>query len=66
MFICCYIIGYSLQPFPLLLRVDVTFVRADGSKIAGVKGKIGDNLLDVVLNNQVDIDGFGKRRRRSE
>lgn len=41
-----------------LLRVDITFVRSDGSKIA-TKGKIGDNLLDVVVNNNVDLDGFG-------
>ena len=24
-----------------------------------VQGKIGDTLLDVVVNNNVDIDGFG-------
>jgi len=40
-------------------RVDVTFVRNDGKAIA-VKGKLGDNLLDVILNNNVDLDGFGE------
>lgn len=42
----------------VLYRVQVTFVKANGSKIA-VKGKVGDNLLDVVVNNNVDLDGFG-------
>jgi len=42
----------------LYVRVDVTFVRSNGSKVT-TKGKIGDNLLDVVVNNNVDLDGFG-------
>lgn len=39
-------------------RVEVTFVRASGEKIP-VKGKVGDSLLDLVVNNNIDIDGFG-------
>lgn len=39
-------------------EVTVTFVKADGSKHQA-KGKEGDNLLDIILDNQVDIDGFG-------
>lgn len=39
-------------------EVEVTFVRASGERIKA-KGKIGDSLLDVVVNNQVDLDGFG-------
>jgi len=43
----------------IFCRVDVTFVRGDGTKVK-TKGKIGDNLLDVVVNNSIDLDGFGK------
>lgn len=38
--------------------VNVTFLKANGEKIK-VKGKVGDSLLDVVVNNSVDLDGFG-------
>ncbi|ALC44221.1 CG1319 [Drosophila busckii] len=38
--------------------VNVTFVRANGEKIKS-SGKVGDSLLDVVVNNNVDLDGFG-------
>ncbi|XP_064092413.1 patatin-like phospholipase domain-containing protein 4 isoform X1 [Macrobrachium nipponense] len=37
--------------------VEVTFETVDGSHT--VKGKEGDNLLDVVINNDLDLDGFG-------
>ena len=45
---------------PLLKRaeVSVTFIRADGSKETA-KGKEGDNLLDIIVDQEVDIDGFG-------
>jgi ferredoxin-1, mitochondrial len=33
-------------------------VRASGERIK-VKGKEGDSLLDVVVNNNIDLDGFG-------
>ena len=26
------------------------------------KAKIGDNMLDVVMENNLDIDGFGEKR----
>lgn len=39
-------------------EVEVTFVRANGERIKG-KGKIGDSLLDVIVNNQIDLEGFG-------
>ena len=39
-------------------NVSVTFVRADGSKQTA-KGKLGQNLLDIIVDNEVDIDGFG-------
>jgi len=37
----------------------VNFVCDDGTKFAA-KAKVGDNLLDVVLENDLDLDGFGK------
>lgn len=39
-------------------EVEVTFVRANGERIKA-KGKIGDSLLDVIVNNQIDLEGFG-------
>lgn len=39
-------------------RVEVFFVRADGTKIRAT-GKAGDSLLDVVVNNSIDLEGFG-------
>ncbi len=41
-----------------MIRVRVTFIRQSGERIP-VDGKEGDNLLDVVINNNVDLDGFG-------
>lgn len=39
-------------------RVHVTFIKPDGEKIK-VKANIGDNLLDVVVNHDLDFDGYG-------
>ncbi|XP_031785385.1 adrenodoxin-like protein 2, mitochondrial [Nasonia vitripennis] len=39
-------------------EVKVTFVRASGERIEA-KAKVGDSLLDVVVNNEIDLDGFG-------
>ncbi|XP_053679814.1 adrenodoxin-like protein 2, mitochondrial [Anopheles nili] len=39
-------------------EVEVTFVRANGERIKA-KGKVGESLLDLVVNNNVDFDGFG-------
>ncbi|XP_013112722.1 adrenodoxin-like protein 2, mitochondrial [Stomoxys calcitrans] len=38
--------------------VKITFIRASGERIQ-TKGKVGDSLLDVVVNNDIDLDGFG-------
>jgi ferredoxin len=38
--------------------VEVTFLKADGERIKA-KGKEGDSLLDIVVNNSVDLDGYG-------
>uniref|UniRef100_A0A2M4ATX7 Putative ferredoxin n=2 Tax=Anopheles triannulatus TaxID=58253 RepID=A0A2M4ATX7_9DIPT len=39
-------------------EVEITFIRANGERIK-TKGKVGDSLLDVVVNNNIDFDGFG-------
>lgn len=41
-------------------RYTVTFVKASGDQVTA-KGKEGDSLLDVVVNNNLDFDGFGKQ-----
>ncbi|RZF39927.1 hypothetical protein LSTR_LSTR002330 [Laodelphax striatellus] len=38
---------------------EITFIRPNGEKVVG-KGKEGDSLLDVVNNNDLDLDGYGK------
>ena len=38
--------------------VSVTFTTPDG-KASTVKSKVGENLLDIIIDNDVDIDGFG-------
>lgn len=44
--------------FILNFRVTITFVKANGQRIQ-TKGKVGDSILDVVVNNSIDLDGFG-------
>lgn len=39
-------------------RVEVTFVKANGDRIKAT-GKEGDSLLDIVVNNSVDLEGYG-------
>ncbi|XP_075161816.1 adrenodoxin-like protein 2, mitochondrial Ferredoxin 2 [Haematobia irritans] len=39
-------------------EIKLTFIRASGDRIE-TKGKVGDSLLDVVVNNEIDLDGFG-------
>ena len=41
----------------------ITYELGDGSKHT-VSAKDGDNLLDVAINNDVDIDGFGACKGR--
>lgn len=45
--------------FNILSRVTVNFVLDDGTKFTA-KAKVGTNLLDVVIDNNLDLDGFGK------
>ena len=46
------------KPLFKLEEVSVTFVMQDGTKHTA-KGKEGDNLLDIIIDQEVDIDGFG-------
>ncbi|KAM5246724.1 adrenodoxin, mitochondrial [Ctenodactylus gundi] len=39
-------------------KITVHFINRDGETLSA-KGKIGDSLLDVVVENNLDIDGFG-------
>ncbi|XP_030636481.1 adrenodoxin [Chanos chanos] len=53
-------ISYSNVAGPLRSenKVTVNFVNRDGEKIT-VKGSPGDTLLDVVIDQNLDFDGFG-------
>lgn len=42
----------------IISRVNITFVKASGERIKA-KGKIGDTILDIVVNNEIDLDGYG-------
>nr|XP_050866892.1 adrenodoxin-like protein 2, mitochondrial [Vespula vulgaris] len=46
------------QPLSEKQEVNITFVRASGERIKA-KGKVGDTILDIVVNNEVDLDGYG-------
>ncbi|XP_027705334.1 adrenodoxin, mitochondrial [Vombatus ursinus] len=39
-------------------KITIHFINRDGEKLTA-QGKVGDSLLDVVVNNNLDIDGFG-------
>lgn len=39
--------------------VMVYFIMFDGSKQI-VKIKVGENFLDIIVDNDIDIDGFGQ------
>ncbi|XP_011921854.1 PREDICTED: adrenodoxin, mitochondrial isoform X2 [Cercocebus atys] len=40
-------------------KITVHFINRDGETLT-TKGKVGDSLLDVVVENNLDIDGFGE------
>lgn len=42
----------------ILFRVTVTFVKANGERIKA-KGEIGNSILDIVVNNDLELDGYG-------
>ncbi|XP_027628634.1 adrenodoxin, mitochondrial [Tupaia chinensis] len=39
-------------------KITIHFINRDGETLT-TKGKVGDTLLDVVVENNLDIDGFG-------
>ncbi|XP_030055242.1 adrenodoxin, mitochondrial [Microcaecilia unicolor] len=39
-------------------KVTVHFINRDGDRLTA-EGKVGESLLDVVVNKNLDIDGFG-------
>ncbi|KAF1582119.1 hypothetical protein FQV11_0014585, partial [Eudyptes moseleyi] len=49
---------YMLFFFSSEDKITVHFINRDGDKLTA-KGKPGDSLLDVVVDNNLDIDGFG-------
>ncbi len=42
-----------------LFRVTIHFLSREGEK-ATVQAKVGDNLLDTIIDQEVDMDGFGQ------
>ncbi|KAF7664166.1 hypothetical protein LDENG_00187180 [Lucifuga dentata] len=48
----------STQPLRSDNKVTVHFINRDGDKIT-VKGSPGDSLLDLVINEDLDFDGYG-------
>ncbi|RUS74800.1 hypothetical protein EGW08_017429 [Elysia chlorotica] len=48
----------SSAPKPQKQTVKVAFILRDGSR-REVDATVGDNLLDIILEHDVDIDGFG-------
>ena len=43
--------------FPLNFRVSIKFIDRDGDEIT-VNAKVGDTLLDVAKDNEVDLEGI--------
>ncbi|EFN89811.1 adrenodoxin [Harpegnathos saltator] len=48
----------TTQPLFEKQEVSITFVKASGERITA-KGREGDSILDIVVNNEVDLDGYG-------
>ncbi|XP_076357713.1 adrenodoxin-like protein 2, mitochondrial Ferredoxin 2 [Tachypleus tridentatus] len=48
----------SSVPLSKKEKVSVTFIKDNGERITA-QGKVGENLLDIVVNNDVDLEGFG-------
>ncbi|KYQ50892.1 Adrenodoxin, mitochondrial [Trachymyrmex zeteki] len=47
-----------MQPLSKNKEVTVTFVKANGERIKA-KGEIGNSILDIVVNNDLELDGYG-------
>uniref|UniRef100_A0A3B5MQ92 2Fe-2S ferredoxin-type domain-containing protein n=1 Tax=Xiphophorus couchianus TaxID=32473 RepID=A0A3B5MQ92_9TELE len=50
--------GSGGSALPCVFKVTVHFINRDGEKIT-VKASPGDSLLDVVINEDLNFDGFG-------
>lgn len=48
----------TTQPLSKKKEVSITFVKASGERIKA-SGKVGDSILDIVVNNDIDLDGYG-------
>ncbi|KAK1116748.1 Ferredoxin-2, mitochondrial [Melipona bicolor] len=48
----------TTQPLSEKQEVSITFVKANGERIKA-KGNVGDSILDIVVNNEIDLDGYG-------
>ncbi|XP_050457195.1 adrenodoxin-like protein 2, mitochondrial [Cataglyphis hispanica] len=48
----------TTQPLSKKKEISITFVKATGERI-NAKGKIGDSILDIIVNNDIDLDGYG-------
>ncbi|KAL6258861.1 hypothetical protein P5V15_010807 [Pogonomyrmex californicus] len=48
----------TMQPLSKKNEVTITFVKANGERIKA-KGKVGDSILDIVVNNDIDLNGYG-------
>ncbi len=42
----------------VIRKITITFIDRDGDKRVA-KAKLGDNLLDVAIDNSIDLEGFG-------
>lgn len=51
-------IASTTQPLCKKKEISITFIKASGERIKA-KGKIGDSILDIVVNNDIDLDGYG-------
>ncbi|XP_062571507.1 adrenodoxin-like isoform X1 [Saccostrea cucullata] len=50
---------FSTSPKPFANEaVTVHFIMPDGSRVSA-NSKVGENLLDIIVDNDIDIDGFG-------
>ena len=49
---------HTCRPMAKREEISVTFIHPDGTKVEG-KGKEDDNLLDIIVDNDIDVDGFG-------
>jgi len=47
-----------MKPLSKNKEITITFVKADGERIKA-KGEVGNSILDIVVNNDIDLGGYG-------